>query len=165
MERMLRGRHLLAFARVAAILVAVTLTGAPRVLALHAPVEAHRCTCRAHDRGEHGCECGLCRRSSHAAQASDARLPACHRAAARRGLVADRRGRPDAPCVDGTCGNGGPSAPGLAGGEPFLAGPPAAHAPAILTDAPAAARAAARWRAPDPETPPPRPAAARVPRA
>src|SRR5690349_2476259 len=109
-----------AVARLAAVLVAVTLTGTPRVLALHAPPERHRCSCAAHAGEHHECACARCRSAALTTQASDESLPPCHRAAAEKALAhaksdASRR----APCVEGTCGSGARPTLTLAGVEPF----------------------------------------------
>jgi hypothetical protein len=144
-------------ARLAAALVAVALSGAPSVLALHAPVEGHRCVCRAHA-GERECDCAICRKSWLSAQASDENLPPCHRAAA-KGALARAKGagsRDGAPCLEGTCGNLGHPTMTVAGIEPFCL--PGGAAPALAvtreTRPPLAARLHGRARAP--ETPPPR---------
>ena len=76
-------------ARLAAALVAVVLSGAPGVLAAHAPVEGHRCACRAHV-GERECDCAICRKAWLSAQASDESLPPCHRKAANGALARTR---------------------------------------------------------------------------
>jgi hypothetical protein len=145
-----------AVARVTAALVAVTLTGAPRVLALSAPAERHRCSCPAHG-DHHECECALCRKAALTVQATDETLPPCHRAAAQKALGDTQsdasRG---APGLEGTCGSGARPALTLAGVEPFCL--PAGGAlrvplPARPLELPAGPR---RERALEPETPPPR---------
>jgi hypothetical protein len=111
-----------ALARLAAALTALALSGTPRVLAMHAPAERHQCSCRAHAGGRHECECAMCKKAALAAQASDASAPPCHRAAARKALSSGSEGaarRRGAPCVEGTCGQGGGQAPTVAGEEPF----------------------------------------------
>ena len=110
-----------AVARGAAVLIAVTLSGAPRVLALQAPAEAHRCSCKAHLDGHHECECALCRRASLAGQARDANAPPCHRTAARQALARESRGGPrGAPCLDGHCGSADCPLTAAAGVAPFI---------------------------------------------
>lgn len=141
--------------RVVAAVVAVMLSGAPRVAALHAPVEGHRCTCRAGAGGEHRCSCVLCWRLAQAARSSDAKLRPCCRADARRQLAAERRGG-GAPCVEGVCGDGARPPVNVAGAEPFMllrrTTPGLTLAQALL--APPAEPAPER--ALEPETPPPR---------
>jgi hypothetical protein len=147
-----------AAARLAAVLVAATLTGAPRVLALNAPMEGHRCSCAAHGDDHHRCACAVCRKAALAARASDGNAPPCHRAAARKALseARGRSGPSGTPCVEGTCGGPGqaPAAPG--GPEPFSL---PSHRPIARTERaerlPVAA-AAASARPLEPETPPPR---------
>ena len=145
-----------AVARVTAALVAVTLTGAPRVLALKAPAERHRCSCPAHG-NHHECECALCRKAALAVDATDETLPPCHRAAAQKALAGARtdasRG---APCLEGTCGSGARPALTLAGVEPFCL--PAGGALRVpLPARPLELSAGPRHeRALEPETPPPR---------
>jgi hypothetical protein len=146
-----------AVARGAAVLVAVTLSGGPRVFALHAPVEAHRCCCKAHSGGDHECDCALCRRATLAAQAKDEKAPPCHRAAARKALSRNEPvGRRGAPCVEGHCGASDRPMANPAGLEPFFL--PAAgfvSAPVRAEYRLDAAHAASR-RPVEPETPPPR---------
>lgn len=107
-----------AAARVVAAAVAVMLSGAPRVAALHAPVEGHRCTCRVGSGGEHRCTCVQCWRLAQAARSSDAKLRPCCRADARKQLAAEHRGA-GARC-DGVCGDGARPPMNVAGAEPFL---------------------------------------------
>jgi hypothetical protein len=144
-------------ARLAAALVAVTLSGAPRVLAMHAPVEGHRCSCRAHGGEHHECECAICRKAALTAQATDDKAPPCHRAAARKAL-SERAptGSRNEPCVEGTCGGSSQPTVTPAGMEPFCL--PAAKAIALAdrTEPRPLLAGAARERPLEPETPPPR---------
>jgi hypothetical protein len=148
-----------AVARASAALLAVALSGAPRVAALHAPIEGHHCECRSG--GEHHLDCAACRRTALAARAGDAKLPECHRAAARKAL-AEREpagGAPGGgPRLERACG--GSSQPALTAGgiEPYLL--PAAKAPAFAPrgERTPAAGTGASERPLAPETPPPRPA-------
>jgi hypothetical protein len=145
-------------ARLAAALVAVTLSGAPRVLALHAPVEGHCCACRAHGGDNHECECAICRKAALAAQASDEKAPPCHRAAARKAL-SERAptGSRSVPCIEGTCGGSNQPTMTPAGVEPFCL-PAATRAVALAdrTESRPRLADAARKRPFAPETPPPR---------
>lgn len=155
--RMFRHLRLAAIARLAAALVAVTLSGAPRVLALNAPPEKHRCTCR--HAGGHACECAMCHKAALTHQATDESLPPCHRAAARNALASagDGRARGEA-CVEGTCGAGAHPALTLAGVEVFCL-PALGPVVAPLPERPLATFVEPLHdRALEPETPPPRPA-------
>ncbi len=145
-----------AVAQVAAALVAATLSGAPRVLAMHAPAAGHRCSCRAHG-ANHECDCAICRKAALAAQASDERLPPCHRAAARKALShGEPAGGGGAPCVEGTCGGSAQPAMTFAGVEPFCMPPGTAVAVADRTEQRPSTGDPARERPFEPETPPPR---------
>jgi hypothetical protein len=95
--------------RLAAVAVAMSLSGVPRFLA---PQEhpVHRCHCLARN-GQHDCDCPLChaeaaRRGQSGAE--DASLPPCHRAlAAKARAAADesaRRRADSGPCLTSTCG-------------------------------------------------------------
>jgi hypothetical protein len=154
---MLSHARMAAVARLAAALVAVTLSGAPRVLALHAPAERHRCTCPAHAGGHRECECAQCHKAALTSQASDESLPPCHRAAAQKELAgAGAESSRSEPCLEGTCGSGARPTLTLAGVEVFclpasgaLAVPlPRRPLPAFVAQLPE--------RALEPETPPPR---------
>jgi hypothetical protein len=132
-------------ARIAATLVVVSLSGAPRVLAVQAPVERHRCTCGMGGAGRHVCNCPLCKLAKLS-----------------RGSGGSSQGEPAAGglgghCIEGTCGDG----------HRFLA--PTAVEPFYLPAGPAIAFAAdgqtrplrvrgVLSRSQEPETPPPRPA-------
>jgi hypothetical protein len=158
---MLSTAHTVAFARVAAVLVAATLTGAPRVLAMHAPVEGHRCACRTHGAGRQHCECALCRKESGSAHRSgepapEPGRPRCHPAAQRANEPGERRPLQDAPCIEGTCGAVGHAATAPAGAEPFCLA--AGKLPRLVERVEARAGAEERARALplEPETPPPR---------
>lgn len=146
-----------AVARIAAALVAVTLTGAPRVLALHAPPEAHRCTCRAH--GSEACECASCHQAALKAEAMDERVPPCHRAAAQHALsAAGERSSRGEPCVEGSCGSTSRPAVTIAAVEPFhrSVSPPL---PLRVPERPLPGLLAPLLDRPlEPETPPPKPA-------
>jgi hypothetical protein len=140
------------------VLVAVSLSGAPRVLAMHAPVEGHRCACKAHAGSHHECECAICRKAALSAQASDQSLPQCHRAAARKALAntESTRSRDGTPCIEGTCGSGGRPAVMIAGVEPFCL--PASGSQELVLAQEAYQQSSPRLleRSADPETPPPR---------
>jgi len=146
-----------AAARVAAVLVAVTLSGAPRAVAMLAPVEAHRCTCRAHGSAHHQCDCATCRRSALAAQEDHAKAPPCHRTAAHQALSRSApAGSRSAPCVEGTCGGADRPMTTSAGVEPFCL-PTARLAVVADREEPRTpAFQAIRNRSLEPETPPPR---------
>jgi hypothetical protein len=149
-------------ARLAAGVLAVSLTGAPQLAGAFAEETEHRCTCAA-GRGEHRCECPICRaRATHARrEAEEAKAkPPCHGAPS--GVPTPKPAAPggerraDLPCLTGACGApDGPRAV-VSGLEPFTL--PLDCAPAALspTASPAEPTGAIRTvpRAPDP--PPPR---------
>jgi hypothetical protein len=155
---MIRHARMAAVARVGAALLAVALSGAPRVAALHAPVESHRCTCAAHG-GERACECALCKKAALRAQASDESAPPCHRLAAKKALAdAGRSGGGDAPCLEGTCGSGiGHAVMTAASLEPFCLPTASSLVPARASEIRRTSGGDAPARALVPETPPPRP--------
>jgi hypothetical protein len=144
-------------ARLAATLAAIGLSGALHVLAMHVPVEGHRCACRAHD-AAHECDCAQCRRASLSAQASDEKLPPCHRAAARKALALQDQGSGarSAPCVEGTCGGPTHTAPLLGASEPFCTRAPESVIAATRPELLVAVNRVRPERALAPETPPPR---------
>ena len=113
----LRCVRTMSVARVAAALLGLFLSGVPRVVALQAPVELHRCHCRHHHAGEE-CECALCRRAALQAQASDPTAPPCHRAAAQKALSGGTRSGA-APCLEGTCSRRDQPSTPLAGIDVF----------------------------------------------
>lgn len=152
---MLRHVRTAGLARLAAALVAVTLSGAPRVLAPNAPPERHHCTCRAHS-ADHACDCALCRKAALTAQAGDERLPPCHREAARKELAASPGIPRGEPCVEGTCGDGARPTLTLAGVEDFVLPQRRPLAVALPEPSIPACEAPPSERALEPETPPPR---------
>jgi hypothetical protein len=81
-------------------LLCVVLSGAPRMLALHAPVEGHRCSCRSHSAGRQ-CGCALCHRRTLAHHA-----PPCHGRAMEREVQVEGAPARPSPCIEGTCGSG-----------------------------------------------------------
>jgi hypothetical protein len=141
-------------ARAIAALVALALSGASRVYALHAPTEAHRCECKAHA-AEHECSCAACRKP---AAVPERTRPSCHPAPIQAKRDRDHHGRPSTPgpCVEGTCGGGTFSAVLPGGGEPFVrpAGPELIVAERVegFREPPVFRADHAR----DPEKPPPR---------
>ena len=145
-------------ARVAAILVAVMLSGAPHVVAMHAPAEGHRCACKAHAGGDHECECAICRRAALEARSSDEKLPPCHRAAARNALAKSNSGgiRDGSQCIEGPCGSGSRPPVTISGIEPFCLPVSSLRALSPPQEARPAFTPRLQHRSPDPETPPPR---------
>lgn len=133
-----------AAARIAAALVVASLSGVPRVLAMHATGEQHRCTCRMSGSGRHQCSCPLCR------QAALAR-------ASRKEAREDRPGGGVVrSCIEGACGDGSRTLAPTSGVDPFCL--PAGTSIALLTLG--QTRPAHEQRGPsragEPETPPPR---------
>jgi len=108
-----------ATARASAAILALALSGAPRIAALHAPPEAHHCACPAGKDGHHECSCALCRRAALAAKSSNDALPPCHRAAALDALTAADGASREVPCIEGTCGNEDGHGLTVPGGHPF----------------------------------------------
>jgi hypothetical protein len=156
---MLRDARTAVLARLAAALTALALSGAPRVVAMRAPVERHRCSCPGHAGDHRECECASCKRAALAAQASDSAAPPCHRAAAQKALSRSDEGAPGphgAPCVEGTCGSERRQAMTIAGAEPFCL-PDAAMRPcAVGLEAPAGCSEPPQDRAIEPPRPRPR---------
>jgi hypothetical protein len=109
-----------AIARASAALLAVALTGAPRVLAMHAPVEGHHCECKSNP--DHHLECAACRRAALSARASDRKVPECHRAAARKALGEQERndGAPGGSCLERACGGSSQAALTASAVEPYV---------------------------------------------
>lgn len=155
------GVHRSVGGRIAAVLVAVTLSGATaRVLdAIHGPGEGHRCLCAARLGEQHECDCTLCRTAALMARASDRSSPPCHRAAAQRALLAERApaGSRDAPSMQCICGDPTESTATADGLGPFCFPADQALALADRTEPalPAVANPA-REGPVKPETPPPR---------
>lgn len=105
---MLRSVTRLGASRLAAVAVALALSGVGRVAAASVDrAGRHECTCA---KGAHACECARCRDEQRLrAAAADASTPRCHRAAAAKALEASREARGErssAPCLRGTCGGG-----------------------------------------------------------
>jgi hypothetical protein len=114
----------LPFSRLAAVAIAVVLSGSGRLVVEAADGGRHRCTCA---RGAHDCSCPTCLGAERRAHAEDARPP-CHRgAAASRGP--EHRARPDAPspspCLRSGCsGEDAAARLALPSTEAFLVPPP-----------------------------------------
>jgi hypothetical protein len=146
-----------AAAQLAAALVSVAISGAPRLAAAHAPAPVHRCTCPA-SAGRHACECAMCRQQALAAQSADDRLPRCHREVARKELSRERARSRAAPCLEGTCGAIDDTAPLPPALDPFCAPAPRALARAGRAAPLATPPAGGAARSLEPDVPPPRPA-------
>jgi len=144
--------------RLAAVLVALALTGLPRLAALAAPEEAHRCSCRAHG-SEHDCTCAKCAAiAAKARQAAEAATPPCH--APPPGVAAPQRQAPPGPCITGSCGAPEEPRPAVNGIDLFTL---ADEAPSPAPPPTAALRAPLPGPLQNPqlpETPPPRAAGA-----
>jgi hypothetical protein len=148
-----------AVARIAAALLALTISGAPRVLAMHAPVEGHRCECKTRTGGHRECDCAICRKAAHAADASEQRKPRCHRTAGPEALAStDSRGSGNdgTPCMEGTCGNRARPVVTIAAVEPFCLPVRGVLAPALVEEAGQPFSPRLLERSLDPETPPPK---------
>jgi hypothetical protein len=130
--------HTSQVARLAAVLVALALSGLPRAVALAAPEEAHRCSCRAH--GDHDCTCFKCAAIAAKRRAAAAReaAPPCHAPPA--GVAAPERHAPPGPCITGSCGAPEEPRPAVNGVDlftlpadaPRTAPPPVAALPGAL---------------------------------
>jgi hypothetical protein len=136
-----------------AALVALGMTGAPRVVVRKEP--GHRCQCRAHSPGQE-CECPVCRSRHPAPGSGRPGSPPCHRASAKADAHGDAPEPVDAPRVKGGCSSSEPARVAPSGLPPF-----------ILTERGALPRASRGERvrsfqnraldlARAPETPPPR---------
>lgn len=118
-------------ARALAAVVAVALSGAPRLAAALRPSGEHVCQCRAH--GErHRCACPVCARlAREARRGAVEKLPPCHRELARAEL-ADEDAREALaaalPCFMPTCG-GEEARAGAPAGDTYLAPRPPSLAP------------------------------------
>ncbi len=93
--------------RLGAVMVALTLTGAP-ALAARPEAAEHRCLCKAHA-SEHECACARCHHATakRRDQAAPAQ-PSCHRAPSRAASKETKPAPPrraaSQPCVTGSCG-------------------------------------------------------------
>ncbi|MBI5069944.1 MAG: hypothetical protein HZB56_17050 [Deltaproteobacteria bacterium] len=155
---MTRLAHTSQVARLAAVLVALALSGLPRAAALAAPEEAHRCSCRAH--GDHDCTCAKCAAIAARRRAAEAgaATPPCHAAPA--GVATPERHTPPGPCITGSCGAPEEPRPAVNGVDPFTlpagaprpAPPPVAALPGALPGP--------QHQPQPPEPPPPRAAGA-----
>lgn len=97
------------FSRLAAAVLALALSGAPRLLSdFHARGEhrgARRCQCP-RTGGAHECACPTCRRAELARVADVDKMPPCHRGLARHESAQEaghKRGL-SGPCLTGSCG-------------------------------------------------------------
>jgi hypothetical protein len=146
-----------AVSRIAAMLVAVTVSGAPRVLAMSAPAERHQCSCHAHRAGDHACDCALCRRSGISTAPDDRQVPTCHRSAVPKVAQGARPvGGRETPCVEGTCGGAGRPAPEVLGAAPFCLPDGGTLVVALEPESRPMRARRLLARALEPETPPPR---------
>jgi hypothetical protein len=145
-------------ARALAALVAVALSGAPRLAASLRPEAEHVCQCRSH--GErHRCACPICARLlREARRGAIEKLPPCH-----RGIAAAELAEEDAldalaatrPCLKPTCGGEDTELLAPPGDVYVAAAPPRLPPPAGAEPlAPAPVRAAEAAAVPD--VPPPK---------
>jgi hypothetical protein len=126
---MLRAATRLRVSRLAALAVALVLSGAGRVAGEVAERGQHRCMC---PRGAHDCACPTCLEAERRRLEDEAaKAPPCHRAALAR-RAADHRRAPGAPlptpCLRSACGGGDGGRIALPSPETFLL-PPAAALP------------------------------------
>jgi hypothetical protein len=154
-------------ARVVAAFLAVSLSGAPRVLQLRGPLERHRCLCR-HLAGER-CECARCHRIApapanppcHGSLGQGPRrhpAPLCNRVPA-LGSLRVRSSERSAPCIEGACGAGGDRAVVSSSGVDPFAPPIAPAIPVAAWSKPVRMPPGPSGdvEPPEPETPPPKP--------
>jgi hypothetical protein len=117
--------------RVLAAVMAVALSGAPRLAVALRPDAEHVCQCRAH--GErHRCACPVCARlAREARRGAVEKLPPCHRAMALAELAEEEARDALAtalPCLEPTCG-GEEAQAGAPTGDSYLAPRPPSLAP------------------------------------
>jgi len=150
--------HASRLGRLAAALVALALTGLPRALALAAPEEAHRCSCRAHG-SERDCTCARCAAiAARARRAAEGVTPPCHAPPSR--AAGPERGAPTGPCITGSCGAPEEARPSVNGVDLFTL-PEEAPRPAPPSTAALRGPLPGPLHHPQaPETPPPRAASA-----
>ena len=110
-------------ARAVAALVALAISGAPRVAAAGRTGREHVCQCRAHGEG-HRCACPICAEQARRARRGGiAKLPPCHQKLALAELEREEQGaRSDGetPCLKPTCGLDDPEA-GAPSAETYVA--------------------------------------------
>jgi hypothetical protein len=144
--------------RLAAALVALSLSGAPRAALALRPERPHRCQCAAHGEG-HRCACRVCAEQARRARRSALeKVPPCHRALAERELAAEeeRARAPSAPCLMPSCGSEAPPAATPPPAERFTLGEQAPLALADRSEPLPRARARAAELPAVPDVPPPR---------
>lgn len=100
--------------RLAAAVIALSLSGAPRAVSALAPEAEHRCQCAAHGE-KHRCACKICNERARRARRGELdQVPPCHRAMVAQQLAhEEERERQDAadPCLMPDCGGRDPAAP------------------------------------------------------
>jgi hypothetical protein len=148
-----------AVGRLAAALVALSLSGAPQAALALRPEKPHRCECAAHG-DRHRCACRICAEQARRAR-RDAleKVPPCHRAVVARELAEEeeREREPAGPCLRPTCGSEAPSAATPPAAERFtIVAQRAALAPADRSEALPPARTRASELPAVPDVPPPR---------
>lgn len=155
--------HRLPVSQFAAVVLALSLSGAVRVAAAQEPHEGtHRCTCPTSD-GRHDCDCPKCH-SAAAAQAPSpeelAKLPPCHRALFAARAAAARQAaptpKPDRDCASPRCGLPDGRLHAAPTTDTFLLPEPPRLQLAAWFEPLSAARPARASTVPSPETPPPR---------
>jgi hypothetical protein len=150
----------LSLSRVAAVFVAIALTGAPRLVTASRPKgAAHRCQCASH-KEHHECACPACRSARTDARAhNEQKLAACQR---RAKAQAAERERSDAPasrpaCVRSSCGTPEEPARSASAGIDLFTLPAALCLTLLpLLERASMVQSVLQNATPDPETPPPR---------
>lgn len=151
--------HTASVCRLAAVLLALSLSGASRAAASLAPEPEHRCQCASHGE-KHRCACKICNERARRARRGEIdKAPPCHRAIVER-QVAEEEEREQQegtdPCLLPDCGGRDPAAPPRASVDAFTLPQPAGlHRPGRFE--PLARLAPSGPEAPaSPDVPPPR---------
>jgi len=155
--------HRLAISRLAAVVLALALSGAVRVAAAQESHEGtHRCSCPT-SHGVHECACPRCQ-SAAAAPAPPAeelaKLPPCHRALFAARAAAARKApapRPDQDCASPLCSLPDGRLAAAPQTDTFLLPEPPRLAVAAWSEPLPAVRRGCDATLPSPEPPPPRP--------
>jgi hypothetical protein len=144
--------------RLAAALVALSLSGAPQATLALRPERPHRCQCAAH--GErHQCACRVCAEQARRARRNALeKVPPCHRALVERELAEqdERERAPSAPRFMPSCGRDAPAAAAPAPTDRFTVGDVAPLAVADRSELLPRARPRPSERPAAPDVPPPR---------
>lgn len=145
----------LGLARLAAVAVALALSGAGRLAVEASERGHHRCAC---PKGAHDCACASCLGAERLRERADrGAAPACHGAPVAK-RAPEHRSAPGTrlPTLRGTCGDHGVGHVALSATDSFVAPPCAAPPPMGVTRALASGAPAPPSRSAPPPVPPPR---------